>query len=424
MSLKGSTVWNLLGSVTPIVMGLVTIPYLIQEIGVEAFGILTLIWSLIGYSSVFDFGIGRALTQQVSTHRSEQLASEIPALVKPGLQFMSVTGSLGGIMLAGAAHQLGHHWLNVSPALREVTTSCLRIAAVGIPLSTITSGLKGVLEGYEDFRVSSILRLLLGVSNFGFPAISVLTLGPSLGYVVASLVVARLLIMLGHAVAIHGRVSVAKIARAGPSSLERTMTLLTFGAWMTASNIVSPLMVTADRFVVSYLLGASVVAYYTVPFDIILRLLVIPAALTGVLFPRFAYLFQGDKAAVRVLYRKSHRVILVGMSAICLIMALGSKRGLLLWVGSAFAEQSWMIASVLAVGLLMNSLAQVPHAAIQAAGDVRTTALIHLGEFVAYLPVLFIALWTFGLLGAAIAWVLRVTADYVLLSMYARQRLT
>jgi O-antigen/teichoic acid export membrane protein len=424
MSLKRSALWNLIGSLTPMAMGLVTIPYLIGQVGVEAFGILTLIWSLIGYFSVFDFGIGRALTQQVSRHRSEGLATEIPALVKIGLQFMLVTGTLGGIVLVGAAHQLGYHWLNVSAPLRDITAHCLLIAAVGIPLTTITSGLKGVLEGYEDFRVSSILRLLLGVLNFGLPAITALVLGPSLAYMVFSLVIARLLILVAHVAAIHGRISVLVITRVASLSLERTMALLRFGAWMTASNIIGPLMVTADRFVISFVLGASVVAYYTVPFDLIVRLLIIPAALTGALFPRFAYLFRRDKADVRALYCRSHRVVLAGMSAICLVMAVGSHWGLSLWVGQAFAERSWTIASVLAVGLLFNSMAQVPHTALQAAGDVKTTSLIHLGEFVAYLPVLFLALRLFGLMGAAIAWVLRTTADYALLTFFARRRMT
>ncbi|MEX2156183.1 MAG: flippase [Gemmatimonadales bacterium] len=424
LSLKRSAAWNLIGSLTPMALGLVTIPYLIRQIGVEAFGILTLIWSLIGYFSVFDFGIGRALTQQVSMHRSERMATEIPALVKIGLQLMLVTGALGGIVLVGAAHQLGYHWLNVSAPLRDITARCLIIAAVGIPLTTVTSGLKGVLEGYEDFRVSSILRLLLGLLNFGLPATTVLVLGPSLPYMVSSLVVARLLILVAHVVAIHGRVSVVVIARVAPLTFERTKALLRFGAWMTASNMISPLMVTADRFVISFVLGASVVAYYTVPFDFILRLLIFPAALTTALFPRFAFLFRRDKADVRALYRRSHRLVIVGMSTICLVIAVGSDWGLSLWVGEAFAERSWMIASVLAVGVLFNSLAQIPHAAIQATGDVKTTSLIHLGEFVVYLPALFLAVHFVGLLGAAIVWVLRCTGDYALLSFFARRRMT
>ena len=65
-SLRKNSIWNLIGSIVPMAVGLITIPILMKRIGIEKFGILSLIWALIGYFSIFDFGIGRALTQGVS----------------------------------------------------------------------------------------------------------------------------------------------------------------------------------------------------------------------------------------------------------------------------------------------------------------------------------------------------------------------
>ena len=36
-------------------------PYIYQHLDAEQFGILTLIWAIIGYFSLFDMGAGRAL---------------------------------------------------------------------------------------------------------------------------------------------------------------------------------------------------------------------------------------------------------------------------------------------------------------------------------------------------------------------------
>src|SRR5712691_11982943 len=104
--------------------------------------------------------------------------------------------------------------------------------------------------------------------------------------------------------------------------------LLCFGFWMTLSNLIGPLMVTADRFIISFLLGAGVVAYYTVPFDVIVRLLVIPAALTSALFPRFAHLFSSRKDELLRVYGKGLAVMLTVMLPLCLIVALGAYAGL------------------------------------------------------------------------------------------------
>lgn len=424
MSLKRNTVWNLSGSVTPMALGIVTIPYLLRQTGVEPFGILTLIWSLIGYFSVFDFGIGRALTHQVSTHRSEgEDSASLSALVRTGLQFMLVTGSVGGLALAAFAWPMGESWLNVSPTLRSTTTNCLLIASLGIPLATLTSGLKGILEGYEDFRTSSVLRLVLGISNFGLPALSVLLFGPSLSYMVASLVVARLAITIGHVIAVDRLLPLRTVWRGARASVEHTKVMLRFGAWMTASNIISPLMVTADRFVIASMLSASVVAYYTVPFDFIFRLLMIPAALTGALFPRFSFLSARCDPEFRPLYRRSLLLIAGGMGVIAASVAAGAHFGLSLWLGNTFADNSWQIAAILTIGLLANSMAQVPFAAVQATGGVRITALIHIAEVCAYLPLLYVALRIYGLAGAAWVFVLRVTADLIVLAMVARRRM-
>lgn len=423
MSLKKNTIWSFIGSVAPMLLGLATIPYLLKQIHVEAFGILTLVWSLIGYFSVFDFGIGRALTHQVSSCLSMGIEENLPSIIKTGLLFMLATGVFGGIILAIASPQLGSHWLNVSKSLEIDTIRCLFIASIGIPLTTITSGLKGILEGYEDFKSASILRIILGISNFGLPALTVMFLDKSLELMVLSLVFARFIVLIAHLVVINKRISIHQLMQSHLADKKNIKSLLSFGAWMTLSNIISPLMVTADRFIISFMLGAGLVAFYTVPFDFIVRLLIIPAALTGVLFPRFTYLFQNDISQIKLLYKKSFVLIFSVMGLISLGLIIGSNFGLTLWLGQNFAKNSWLIASILAIGLLFNSLAQIPHAAVQASGGVKITSLIHLAEFIIYIPLLYGALHFYGLIGAAVVWVLRVFADLIVLSVYANKKI-
>ncbi len=421
MSIRKNTIWNFLGSIAPMLLGFATIPYLINKIDLEAFGVLTLIWALVGYFSVFDFGIGRALTRQVSSYRASPMGDGLPAIVKNGLLAVAVFGVVGGVVLSATAHQFGYGWLNVNETLRQSATNCLLIAAVGIPLATVVTGLRGVLEGFEDFRTVNILRVVLGCANFGLPALSAMFLGPSLEYMVASLVIARVVILIAHWRAVDVRVSTW--GRDYSVDGKTMKGLLSFGAWMTLSNLISPLMVTADRFIISYLLGAGVVAYYTVPFDVIVRLLVIPAALTAALFPRFAHLFSTRRDELVRVYRKGLAAMLTIMLPLCLILALGAYAGLTLWLGKAFAEKSWLIASILSIGLLFNGMAQIAHAAVQAAGGVKATALLHALEFCLYVPFLFAALEFFGLVGAASVWVGRVLFDLLVLLVIARRKM-
>ena len=419
MSLKRNTIWNMIGAGAPFLLGVVTIPYLLKTVGVEAFGILSLVWTMIGYFSFFDFGLGRALTQQVATNRAEGKIAELPNLVMTGLVFTLSTGIVGGFILAMMANPLGHKWLNVSLSLQPSTIQSLFIAALGIPLTTLTAGLKGVLEAYEDFRAVNILRLFLGVANFGLPVLSIFIFGPSLSMMVVSLIIARLVVLGAHLYLVYNKLPVGWIK--AKFNKQKMKELLSFGSWMTISNIVAPLMVVADRFIISSVVGASVVAYYTVPADFLIRILIIPGALAAALFPRLTSLLNTNNEEARSVYEKSLKVTILTMLPICLGVALFSYWGLLFWLGKNFALNSWKITSILSFGLLMNAIAQIPFAAVHAKGNVKVTAFLHLGEFIFYLPLLFIFLHYFGLIGAAIVWGMRTGVDLIVLLICAKK---
>ncbi|VVO21974.1 flippase [Pseudomonas fluorescens] len=417
MSLRKNTLWNLLGSGAPFLLGAVTIPFLLNRAGVEVFGILTLVWVLIGYFSLFDFGLGRALTQTVAQKLARGTIDEVSRVINLGLIMVLVAGLFGGALLAVAAIPLGGTWLSVSVGLRHDVIVSLFIASIGIPLTTLTSGLRGVLEAYEEFGKVNILRVLLGLANFGMPAITVLIWGPALQWMVASLVLARFIVFLAHVYLVYQKTEFFWIPP--KSHPEEAKGLLTFGSWMTLSNLISPLMVTADRFVISSVVGASLVAYYTVPFEVLIRFLILPAALTAALFPKLAALIVVDIASAEKLFKKSVLLIAGVMLVVCAIASVGSLWGMTLWLGQDFAGRSWHLASIMAVGILFNSIAQVPHAAVQAAGNVKGTALVHLAEFCIYFPLLFISVHKFGLVGAVLVWVLRAFIDMSLMFFLA-----
>src|SRR3546814_3662575 len=92
---------------------------------------------------------------------------------------------------------------------------------------------------------------------------------------------------------------------------------------MTASNLIGPLVQTLDRFIIAGLATAAVVASYTVPSEMMLRLLIIPGALASALFPKLASELAWSGHEGRLLYRKSVKIIVLTMSALCLLMAVG-----------------------------------------------------------------------------------------------------
>ena len=80
-TLGKNTVWNLIGQATPALAAVFTVPILIHRLGTERFGVLTLIWLIVGYFSIFDLGLGRALTQLLADRLGRDDHDAIPPLV-------------------------------------------------------------------------------------------------------------------------------------------------------------------------------------------------------------------------------------------------------------------------------------------------------------------------------------------------------
>jgi O-antigen/teichoic acid export membrane protein len=90
------------------------------------------------------------------------------------------------------------------------------------------------------------------------------------------------------------------------------------------------------------------------------------------------------------------------------------------WMGEATAGQGATALRILAAGVVVNALAFVPYACLQALGRADLTAKFHVAELVLHLPLTWWLVREFGVAGAAGAWSIRVTLDAALLFAAAR----
>ena len=406
----GNTLWNLAGQVAPLLAAVIAIPILIKGLGVERFGVLTLAWMVIGYFSLFDLGLGRALIKLVSEKLGADQTEKIPELVWTGLILMSLLGLLGCGLLLALTNWLVLSALNIPVELQRETAASFSLLAWSVPVVILTTGLRGVLESYQRFDLVNMVRVPMGVLTFASP-VAVLPFSNHLDVIVLILLGFRIFACVVHAV-LSQRV-VPGLFRAALFSRQQVRPMLAFGGWMTVSNLVSPLMVYLDRFVIGSVLGLAAVAYYVTPYEVITKLWVFPGALVGVLFPLFSATMVGERSRAVSLFERGVRWTFIVLFPITLLATVFASDGLRLWISEDFSRHSSTVLQCLAAGVLVNSLAHIPFAFIQGAGRPDLTAKLHLVE----LPFYLLALWQlmnwWGLVGAAAAWVLRAVIDAV-----------
>lgn len=404
--------WNLLGNVLPLLAGLVAVPFLVQHLGTERFGLLSLGWILIGYFGLFDFGLGRALTRMVAQRWAGQRDPELDALCSTGLALGAGAGLIGGLLVAGAAW-LGDSWFEGwKPELLGETKMALVIVGIGVLPTVVTAVLRGILEGVQRFKTLTAIRVPAGVLLFVAPCISA-WFTPRLDIAVATLVATRWLVLIAHWVPCRSSVRMSV-----SSALSRcVMPLLRFGGWLTVSNVVGPVIVYLDRFVIGALLPPSQLAYYAAPFEMVSRLLVVPMSLTGALFPALANAQSRDIGQARALRRQAFQLTSALVLPTALLGALAAPLLLQWWLGDEFAQQGSRAMQILLVGFAFNALAQIPMVALHGHGLSRATATLHLVELPIYAVFLYAMVKAHGLEGAALAWSVRGALDMIALSL-------
>jgi O-antigen/teichoic acid export membrane protein len=404
--------YNLLGQGAPLLAAVFAIPRLIHGLGTDRFGVLTLAWMVIGYFSLFDFGLSRALTQVVSADLADRQSTHAPSLVWPALTAMALLGGVGSLVAGFTSPWLVHSVLRIPPELQGETLRAFVLLAIAIPIVVATSGLVGVLTAFHRFGIINAIRAPLGVLTFMLP-LATLAYSRSLVAVVGALIVARTVALIAH-IGVTWRL----MPPLTPGLLLRVRLispLFRFGAWMTVTNIISPILAYLDRFVVGALLSVAAVAYYATPYEMVTKLLVVPGAILGVLFPAIAATYAVDESrTVRLLERATKYVALILFPAALMVVCFASE-GLTLWLGAAFAQHSTIVLQWLAIGVFVNGIAQVFATLIQGMGRPDMTAKLHLIEVPLYLTTLWWAITRYGIAGAAVAWTARVLVDGALL---------
>jgi Membrane protein involved in the export of O-antigen and teichoic acid len=419
--LARNTVLNVAGQLVPMLAALVSIPILIAHLGASRFGVLTLAWAMIGYFSLFDLGLGRALTQAVAARTGmTEGSSELPQVVWTALGLMLALGVVGGVLLMVAAPQLVDRVLKVPADLRDESVSAFLLLGLSLPAVVCTAGFRGLLEAHQDFAAATALRIPLAISTFVAPLV-VLPFSTRLGPLVAVLVVGRYVTWGAHVVICVPRYA---YLRTRPRlSWSSVMPLLRLGGWMTASNIASPVMAYLDRFYIGAVLALAAVAHYVTPYEIVTRLQIFPTAMIAVMFPAFASSYASDPQRTAQLFDRSVRILVLTTFPLILAVVLFAREGLNVWVGPSFAAASTSVLQWLAVGVFANSLAQAPFAMLQGIGRPDLTAKLHLMELPLYVAGLAWVTHTHGIVGVAVAWTVRVTIDAVALFIFANGRI-
>lgn len=412
------SLWNLAGFILPTLAGILFIPLIINAMGVEIFGVLSIIWMLIGYFTLFDLGISRALTFLLSRNIGAGVPEENSYIYSTAVPIVVMTGVIGGGIFYAISGWLVERVFNVSSGNMENVKEAFYWTALAIPFAIWGTVIRSCLESYLEFKVINFIKVPVNIWFIVGPYVAYL-LGGGLCLGVIFLVIARVIMFVCYSLALRRHVSYSYSF----FDKKRLKEIFLFGGWMTISNIVSPIMVYFDRFLIGGYLSIELVGYYSAPYEVVTKMLVVAVAMSSVFFPNISNaLAKGNRLEAEGTTKKFILIIAALVGTGTLTCIVGGQFGLSWWLGKNFEDKGYWVVFWISLGVFFNSIAQIPFCTIQAMGLSKVTATIHILEIPIYLVLLLIAVICFKSISmVAFVWFIRVTADCFILIFFSRK---
>ncbi|MDP9223531.1 MAG: flippase [Actinomycetota bacterium] len=413
--LAKNTVLSLVAQIAPLIIAIVAIPILLDRLGLVRLGILSLVWVLLGYAGLLDLGIARALTQRTSRLLARHEEEGVAKLATTAIAANFGLGIVGGACLVALRDVLPVA-LGVPYDFRGDAEGAVSVLALGLPVALATSAVRGLIEGAQRFDLVTAVAAPTSTLTYALPAGGAVA-GLSLPAIVGLLVAARVATFVAYL--LLTRRAFPKLSVFGLPSWSAARGLLGYGGWLTVSSASAPAIVYGERAIIASATTASGLGLYAIPYELVARMWVVPGAIAATLFPAFAALNEIDINRVESTFRRSLTLLIVVLGPIAMLLVSLGGPLLHYWLGSDVASSMTLPLQIFAVGAVINSLGYLPLAYLQASGRAHLAAKLHLAE----IPGTYLVTWAlasqFGLVGAAVAWLARVTTDSAVLFVFA-----
>ncbi len=405
MTLANKTIGNALAGVVgyawPVALALVTTPYIVHKLGNDAYGVLALVTSVLGFFAFLDLGVTNASVKYIAEAYARNNTEEISKIIGSSLSVFLTVGAIGGLLISLMTSTLVQKFLKIPPEYISDSMFAFYIASCGFVLNMVVGVFASIPKAIQRYDLSTKVNLLVGTSlmlsvvlivylGYGLRQVVILNFISSLASLSTYILITRKYLK-GVSIKIHF----------DPVTFKK---LFQFGMYSLLAMVSSIIVLQLDRLLIGSYLGAASVAFYVVPATIAIGIHNIIVNLMSVVFPLCSHLYatrEHDK--LRELYLKANKYAFIIAISLAIPIVIFSTQIMHYWMGTEFGLKSHAVLAILTISAVFISMTTIPYFLLDGIGMPGVNAKFAILSAMINIFFCFLLIPRFGLIGAALA---------------------
>jgi O-antigen/teichoic acid export membrane protein len=394
---------NISGQAWVILLAVVTTPFYIRLLGIEAYGLIAFYIVLQSVLQLADLGLGATVSREIARSSLPREAALARLVVTLERWYWGLALAFG-IGLFVSLPAITAWWLRPEQLTPEELVDSARVFAVLAllqwPAIFYQCGIVGLQRQVALNAIQMPFTALGSVGGLVFIWLGPRSVAALLTWQAGSLF-CQLIVLQWY---FWAHIGMARTAAA--PSLDVLRRHWRFSMGMGGISLTGLVLTHLDKIILSRLLPLQVFGHYSLAATISRGLYVLITPVFNAYFPRLSGLVaQGDAASVRVCYHTATQVMAVLVLPLAVLVAVFSEEILLIWLHDrALATEVAPLAALLVAGTCLNGLMNVPFALQLAHGNTRIGLTINIGLIAILVPSMIYMTAYHGALGGAAMW--------------------
>jgi len=395
-----NTFYNAIARVLGMLISFFLTPYILSHLGVEYFGIWSIVWVLTGYLGLLDLGLGTSFVRYTSLYYARGEKENLRKMMNSGLFFYMVVNTflLAAVLIFSKPII---HFFNLPAEFKEKAALAMLLGVVSLGLSNLFNVFNSILYGLQRLDLSFKIGVLVSIPLV-IGTIFVLESGYGLIGLMYNYIFASLFLLLAGGIATYwilGEIWKIGLIYIRVSMLKK---LFRFGLTLQLSQLSQMVSFHYDKMLISHFLGVAQVTYYEIGSKLTLMMRSLPAFMTSAITPAASEMeIKRGLDKVWELYSRGTKYLLIAGIPLFLFITLEAREVIFIWIGKDY-QLSTNVVRILSLGFFLNFICSMASSVTWGIGKVDLELKRGFLTIALNLILSLVLIMKFGFIGAAI----------------------